>query len=610
MRILFAYKLSNDAILKTQNVFEYDDFTNCSDETIIAHINTLQPTFIVSKDIAFLQRLSDLQFDTLISEEIEFVLIVKPAFDTSSYHFRCLHTIVVDSHDDGWGDVRALQYVETLNHKNLAIPTRWDSVKQNATVAFIGAGIVNLVTAVFLLKKGYTIEVYDSAPEPYNDQRWEEYGCTLSGKDARIFSFNESRHHHFKGNPFLTGANDQYRKIVADGGWLCCPPTSLNSHDQTWIDEYESYPQWLAEKINREVVDLNKESYCNWLELIREFPEFFENTGYINRLLRVYTTPQNFEKGKKTEAGIGSVLRSLKPEAVANEFECFDKAIHNDAISGALEVVGFSMNVHKLVQKLVAYLIRQNVRFFWNKAVSEILYNDHGEVSALRSKTGLITADCYVVSPGVPRNDLLAGTLSHRMIGAMLGTWLTIPNIDPQLKYPLKVSRTGYAADESAAGANVIPAQNSRGENLLHVSSGHGFLGLNPHNIHKDYIKDLSRTVHLTAQRLFPDSYKMAQEMGYLDKMQYCIRPWTASCLGIFETIPAINHGKLIITGGHNTGGFAHSGAVANAVLQAFDGKYHVMHILYHPNRLRSFFDAKATLSYDSNSQLQQRALH
>ena len=47
--------------------------------------------------------------------------------------------------------------------------------------------------------------------------------------------------------------------------------------------------------------------------------------------------------------------------------------------------------------------------------------------------------------------------------------------------------------------------------------------------------------------------------------------------------------GKCIITGGHNTGGFAQSPAVAQAVLAAIQGRKHGMHHLYHPDRASAF---------------------
>ena len=62
-----------------------------------------------------------------------------------------------------------------------------------------------------------------------------------------------------------------------------------------------------------------------------------------------------------------------------------------------------------------------------------------------------------------------------------------------------------------------------------------------------------------------------------------CVRPWTATGLGIFESTGTDRDGSFIITGGHNTGGFAQAPAVAMAVLAAIERRSHPMHTLYHP---------------------------
>jgi len=154
--------------------------------------------------------------------------------------------------------------------------------------------------------------------------------------------------------------------------------------------------------------------------------------------------------------------------------------------------------------------------------------------------------------------------------------------------------RAGYAAEEAAAGANIIPSTNAKGESIIHVSSGHGFLGLEDGSLEEELVDDLARCVHETAQSLFPQQYETARQLGWLDQpTRYCIRPWTPSCLGLFEMIPAVGGGLLVITGGHNTGGFAQSPSVAAAVSNALMGEYHPMHHLYLPERLKRFFEMK-----------------
>jgi D-amino-acid dehydrogenase len=89
---------------------------------------------------------------------------------------------------------------------------------------------------------------------------------------------------------------------------------------------------------------------------------------------------------------------------------------------------------------------------------------------------------------------------------------------------------------------------------------------------------------------LFPDKYALAVELGMNSgRPRYCIRPWTASGLGVFECAETSDGGLAIVAGGHNTGGFAQSPSVACAVVAALRGEPHPMHRLYHPQRYRAF---------------------
>ncbi|MFD0266241.1 FAD-dependent oxidoreductase [Streptomyces sp. NPDC127106] len=49
----------------------------------------------------------------------------------------------------------------------------------------IGAGVVNLVTALHLADHGYRVTVVDRSPAP-GTAGWQAYGCTHAGDDARM----------------------------------------------------------------------------------------------------------------------------------------------------------------------------------------------------------------------------------------------------------------------------------------------------------------------------------------------------------------------------------------------------------------------------------------
>lgn len=209
-----------------------------------------------------------------------------------------------------------------------------------------------------------------------------------------------------------------------------------------------------------------------------------------------------------------------------------------------------------------------------------------------------------MISPGAYAGGLLDGTLSQNKISSIVGSWLRIPNIGSKLDVSLKISRSGFASDGAAVGANILIGSDSQGKDIIHVSSGHGYVGEDPNNINPEYVEDLFRVVEETAKQYFPNCYKSAKESGLLERsLKYCVRPWTPSGLGIFEIIKAKNNGLLIITGGHNTGGFAQSPSVAMAVLSALAGELHSMHSAYHPERVNYFttYDERRSI-YDNFS--------
>ncbi|NEW05661.1 FAD-binding oxidoreductase [Paenibacillus sp. SYP-B3998] len=588
-KILFSYPIRQPHLMSQVDYDLWENLYTLSNDMLVEVIFNLNPDAIVAQNYLLLQRIQELQIRSLLNESIILVYATNPESASFLKGVDDFHLVACE--DTDLLEVKVLQHLEEQHNRMFSI-TPPKPISKDAPIAIIGAGIVNLITAFCLVQKGYKLVVYAADPTPYEEDRWKEYGCTLSGNDARIFSFNESRQHHYYGDPLLAAPIDQYRKSVPDNGWLCCPKEQLSTSDWKWIEEYESYPQWMYQKIQKEIIDFNKESYDLWNHLSKQHPELLEDTGYVNRLFRVYSTPEQYKKGIKAEQALGSFIRELNTMEIERLLPSLHEALRADAICGVIEVEGFGIHIHKLALKLIKVLEEKGTKFHWNESFDRIEFDRSGQVKAIRTGQRTIVADYFVVSPGVPRNDFLKGTSSHGKIGAMLGCWLTLPTDNvSELLYPIKVTRAGYASEEAASGANIIPGIDRQGNQVIHISSGHGFLGLDPHNLHADYIRDLSRAVHETAEDLFPSLYKKAQDSGMFNTSpRYCIRPWTPSCLGVFEGIPTVNNGLFIITGGHNTGGFAHSMSVANAVIQAFEGSSHPMHRLYHPDRLKSFF--------------------
>ena len=250
-------------------------------------------------------------------------------------------------------------------------------------------------------------------------------------------------------------------------------------------------------------------------------------------------------------------------------------------MAGGIEVVGFTVNIHDFVAKLLDVLEAAGAIMSWETSVREICRRGDGRVAGLATDSGVVEADHYVLSTGVYGQELLAGTASAGLIQGVLGVWMTLPNLEPKLENSLKLARKGHMAED----ANVTVARDAHGDDVLVYGSGYGYTGLRPGNILPDELDRLYAAVEENVRAFFPRGHAAAVESGLLaSSRRLCVRPWTATGLGVLEVLPAAT-GVLVVAGGHNTGGFTQAPSVAQAVLAAFRGQSHPMHELYHPGR-------------------------
>lgn len=307
-------------------------------------------------------------------------------------------------------------------------------------------------------------------------------------------------------------------------------------------------------------------------------------------LLRVYQTEASFAAAQRLESHLGSCHEVLTNDTLVQMQPCFTEAIAQNAISGALRVEGFSLNIKSFSRNLIHLLRSKGVRFRWNVSVDAICRDDTGRVNGLRIGADTVQATNIVICPGAYA-ALSCGSLEALSdIAAMVGMWITLPNEERPLTAPLKVRRRGFAASEAAEGANIIPGRDSCSRPVIYCSSGHGFVGAKPESVMSSDLHELLTCIKETSRDLFPDKYAEAEHRGMLDvEPEYCVRPWTSSGLGVFDRLETTNGGQLILTGGHNTGGFAQAPSVAHAVRMALQGEVPEMAEIYHPKRAHAF---------------------
>jgi len=456
------------------------------------------------------------------------------------------------------------------------------------SVIMVRAGIVNLVTALELIRFGFSIEFFDQMSDPFCLAPRQEnlVGATFGGANARIFSLNESRQHliHDAGRSAQNGR--LFRNRISDSGWLSIDYENLHEEEKGWIANLESVPSWLADIYYRDILGFNIQSKDKWFEILSVFPTILRGVSFNPRLLRIYQREDAFLAAIRSETALGACREILSVDSLVQMEPSLAESIHAGDIFGALIVDGFSLCVKDFSRNIIRLLRSHGVRFHWGKALDSVEFDMKGRVDRLHFGSKIKRSSHVVMSPGAYSNSLSKLTRPVTDIASVAGMWVTIPNEGKPLTRPVKVKRKGFASGASAEGANMIPGYSSDGHPVIFCSSGHGFVGASPARAKQSDLMELARCVKETAGQIFPDKFRMAEQRGMLDRHpEFCVRPWTYSGLGIFQCRDMVCGGKFIVTGGHNTGGFAQASMVAEAVRMAVQGKSHAMDQLYHPKR-------------------------
>ncbi|MER6313209.1 FAD-dependent oxidoreductase [Streptomyces sp. NPDC001581] len=451
-------------------------------------------------------------------------------------------------------------------------------------VFLIGAGVVNLVTALHLADNGYRVTLVDRSPAP-GAAGWEEYGCTHAGDDARMFTFTEMD--NYGNQDFHGDAPDWFRHSVEKHGWLTRDPETLTPQEQAWIDEFEGIPSWLARTYNADIFSLSAEAGREWTALRARFPRLFEDVVLTDDILRVYSDPAHLRASLARHRVIGAVLRELSPADLAREHPALAAAARGGTLAGGILVPGFTVNVHKFTRRAIELLTDLGGRFHWDTTVTGVRRGTDGAVTGFDSAVPVPEHAHVVASPGVHGAELLRGTPCEGLIHGVLGGWMRARNHTPALRNSLKVARRGHVTED----ANVTVARDGDGREVLIVGSGYGYTGAAGEPDERQ-LTAMRAGVADTIERLFPDSDEPAASSHPHESygFKYCVRPWTTTSLGLYHCEPLGPDGSLyVVTGGHNTGGFAQSPAIARAVLASLRGETHPMHTLYHPERYPAF---------------------
>jgi glycine/D-amino acid oxidase-like deaminating enzyme len=451
-------------------------------------------------------------------------------------------------------------------------------------ITFVGAGLVNLISAHFAVKVGISVRFVDAGPDPRDSVDWTRYGCSAGGASARMFTLSEMDNYNCR--HIHNDMNWHFSRSVNNVGWNVCQPDRLTQRDRVWIDEFERVPSWLADSYNQDIFKFSRESKSLWEQWIDDDPDLFNECVITRDILRVYSDYQHFQSSLDRQDRIGATIRAATADEVAYEQPILSGAVRARLIADGVYVHGFTVNVHRFISSVIGQLEGRGVTFEWDRKMLSIDRAADGTFAGVTLNNGDFVQGNVVISPGAYANGSLEGTLAHKQIAGVLGAWLTLPDQDVGLRNSLKLARKGHIVED----ANITVAVDNSGDRVVIIGSGYGFTGFDPSNIDQDLLEHIYAGVIDTAQKYFGESYQRLLDRGSLrDSLKYCVRPWTPTGLGVLETHQARSHGRLIVVGGHNTGGFAQAPATGMAVIASIRGRRHDMHRDYRPDRFASF---------------------
>lgn len=462
------------------------------------------------------------------------------------------------------------------------------AARGRASVLMVGGGVVNLVTAQLLHAAGYDVAMVDAAPDPRARRPWAAYGASRGGGNARMFTYTEMDDYHAKS----AGEDDcmtLFDRPPSQSGWDV--RRYEGEEDRQWVQDFQRVRPWLARAYNGDILGLNRRSGELWQAWLHARPHLFDDVDLRHDILRLYQDGPHLEAARHRQNAVGATVASYGSDEVRERFPALAQAAPH-AFAGGIVVEGFTVNVHDFMARLVDDMEADGVRMRFDLRVEEIMRDGTSAVTGVLTADGPLVYDHYVVSPGVEYDALRRQIPSLRQVQGVLGCWATIPNGVPPLENSLKVARRGHVAED----ANITVGRDESGESVLMIGSGYGWTGSHPRNIDERKLEDIHAAVADTVEVLFPEAYeRIGGRDGLRRTQKHCVRPWTSSNLGIFETSAAVK-GAFVVTAGHNTGGFAQAPVIAEAVAHALRGVGHPMHTLYHPLRTQRVLNAMAGL--------------
>jgi len=395
------------------------------------------------------------------------------------------------------------------------------------SVAIVGAGINGLLTA-FLLTEKYPellLNVYEAENNPLISQN--NKGVTYGSRDARHITGSESI--GFESSIHKNALRNAPEHDAA--GWLLKDEIKLTAREKQWRDKFEaSYTgSDTLNDLDYAHAELNYKGLAAWNELVETYP-FIGRHVINNDGVEVYFTDKSdFEDDLIMETDFCQrYFKTGKVQAVQNETL---KSLY----SKKLVVPGMSIRVKSLATEILERLESNNIRFHWERTVS------NGDD---------IETDVVVWTAGVTHAQ--PSEYQEHDVQGIVGCWVTIPNRG--YKKPFKI-----ATPAPAAYINCTPDGND-----IHVSGGFGWTGE-----HADPLV-ISESAKPMANHFTRQINQYLGTSMTLDDVDYCVRPSTPTGQPLLLTESLHSKTNIYITGSAKSG-TTHAPVLSEYVIEQID---------------------------------------
>jgi D-amino-acid dehydrogenase len=257
--------------------------------------------------------------------------------------------------------------------------------------------------------------------------------------------------------------------------------------------------------------------------MLTKHPELFTDANYKSGILRLYSDTADFNAAYRQHVRLGSLDRKLNHQEILEQYPVFQSAGAQDMLGGAMVTKGFTLQVQDFCKGLIREMQSKGASFRWETTLTRLDRNASDQIKGVCLDDGdIITADHYIISTGAYAGDVFCNTPVANVIHGVLGAWLTLPNVYPELQNSIKIHKTGHIGEDS----NVTLASVDN-EEVLVIGSGYGYTGTTKENGHLDRsLTILYNSINHTAKTYFPEAYEELNDSAlkvqrFIDRMEF-----------------------------------------------------------------------------------------